>query len=451
MTPRRFRATLLGIVALGLAWRVAYILLWRRQVLPIDGDGYFYSEGANLLAQGKGFIDPFAAVAFRVQAQSANHPPLYELWLAIPSVLTGGHASQLVHLLWSAVLGATTIALIGVTGREIAGPRVGIIAAAIAAGYPNLWVHDGGLLSETMAIFTATLVILLAYRLARAPSLGRALALGVAVGAAALARSELILALPLILVPVLLRARAVPLARRIRWIVVGGAAAGLVLAPWVGYNLQRFDEPVTLSSQLGGTLAAANCDRTYYGPDMGFKSFACASDYIRRARSADKDESVRDARIQAQVTPYVRAHLGRLPVVIVVRWLREVGLWRPLDDIPHDAQYWQRERWAATASLVSWYPVALLAIGGAIVLRRRRVALLPLLAICASVMLAVGMTFAQTRYRAPMEVPVVLLAAVGVDALVRRYEQHRLARGLDEELESLAIDDDSSPALTAGG
>jgi 4-amino-4-deoxy-L-arabinose transferase-like glycosyltransferase len=450
VTPRRFRGTLLVIVALGFAWRIVYILVWRRAALPMDGDGYYYSAGANLLAQGKGFLDPFALIAYHVHAQSANHPPLYELWLAIPSVLTGGHASQLTDLLWSAVLGTATIALIGVTGREIAGPRVGLIAAGIAAAYPNLWVHDGGLLSETMAIFTATLVILLAYRLARAPSIGRAVALGAAVGAAALARSELILALPLILVPVLLRARAVPMARRIRLVVIGGATTAVVLAPWIGYNLTRFDEHVLLSSQLGGTLAAANCDRTYYGPDMGFKSFPCASDYIRRARSADKDESVRDARIEEQVTPYVRAHITRLPVVIVVRWLREVGMWRPLDDIPHDMQYWQRERWAAQASMVSWYPVAGLAIAGALVLRRRRVSLLPLAAVCGAVMLAVGMTFAQTRYRAPMEVPIVLLAAVGVDALWRRYEQHRLARGLDAALETIAAVGDAAP-VTAGG
>lgn len=450
MSPRRFRAALFGITALGFAWRVVYILAWRRRALPIDGDGYFYSEGANLLAQGKGFVDPFALAAFRVPAQSATHPPLYELWLAIPSLLGGGHASQLVHLLWSAGLGTATIALIGVTGREIAGARVGVIAAAIAAAYPNLWVHDGALLSETMAIFVATLVILVAYRFARAPSLGRAGALGAAVGAAALARSELILAVPLIIVPIVLGARRLPMAQRVRWVVIAGATTMLVVAPWVAYNLARFDQPVLLSSQFGGTLAAANCDRTYYGPDMGFKSFACASDYIRRARSADQDESVRDARIREQVTPYVRAHIARLPVVVGVRWLRAVELWRPLDDIRNDMQYWQRERWAAQASLLSWYPVAALAIAGTVVLRRRRISVLPLAAVSGAVMLAIGLTFAQTRYRAPMEPPVVLLAAVGVDALVRRYERHRLARGLDAELELIGLEDDTA-ALTAGG
>ena len=33
----------------------------------------------------------------------------------------------------------------------------------------------------------------------------------------------------------------------------------LVVGPWVGYNMSRFDDPVFISSGFGVTLASSNC------------------------------------------------------------------------------------------------------------------------------------------------------------------------------------------------
>jgi hypothetical protein len=45
---------------LGLALRLAYVLVIRRHDVPLESDSFFYSEGANLLVQGRGFIQPMA-------------------------------------------------------------------------------------------------------------------------------------------------------------------------------------------------------------------------------------------------------------------------------------------------------------------------------------------------------------------------------------------------------
>ena len=63
--------------------------------------------------------------------------------------------SVLTHLLWSCVLGAGTVWLVGLLGRAVGGARVGIIAAVIAALYPNLWAPDGMLQAETLSMFAA--------------------------------------------------------------------------------------------------------------------------------------------------------------------------------------------------------------------------------------------------------------------------------------------------------
>ncbi len=65
-----------------------------------------------------------------------------------------------------------------------------------------------------------------------------------------------------------------------------------------------------------------------------------------------------------------------------------------------------------------FYALACAAIGGVIVLRRRRVTLVPLLGVIGAVALTVGAVYGTTRFRAPAEVPIVLLAAVAFDEAI---------------------------------
>jgi hypothetical protein len=74
-----FRWSLAAIGLAGLAVRVGYVLVFRRDVDLGSGDAYFYSEGANLVAGGQGFVEPLAWSIGHVE-QSASHPPLYLLW-----------------------------------------------------------------------------------------------------------------------------------------------------------------------------------------------------------------------------------------------------------------------------------------------------------------------------------------------------------------------------------
>ena len=101
--PRRrwgFELTLALLGLAGFALRVGYVLAFRRSVVPLAGDSYYYSAGADLIAAGRGFIEPLAASAGHIE-QAADHPPLYELWLTIASVVDPGHETwQVTHMLW---------------------------------------------------------------------------------------------------------------------------------------------------------------------------------------------------------------------------------------------------------------------------------------------------------------------------------------------------------------
>jgi 4-amino-4-deoxy-L-arabinose transferase-like glycosyltransferase len=410
---------LLLITFAGFALRIAYIWFLRRQLIPIYGDAYWYSEGARIFARGDGIVDPYALMAFRLRP-SAAHAVLYLVWLSIADFVLH-YGTQFTDLVWTCVLGSLTVGMTGLAGREAAGPRAGLIAAALCAVYPNTWVYDGELLSESMALFTIALIVFLAFRFRNRPSLARAAWLGFACGLGALSRSELVLAVVLVLVPTVLLARNISLRRRLGWIVAGGAAFAVVLSPWALYNQGRFEHRVILTSEFGNTLAAANCDETYYGFQIGYKNYDCSHRVYEAAGvTPDMDETVVDELTRRETMKYIRSHEKRLPVVVAARWARLVGVYRPEFLIDEDVFFFNRKPWVSKASGYSYDLMLALGIAGAIVFARRRAGVLIFAALAAIPVVSVAITFAQTRYRAVWEIPLVLLGAITIDALWRQ-------------------------------
>ena len=64
-----------------------------------------------------------------------------------------------------------------------------------------------------------------------------------------------------------------------------------------------------------------------------------------------------------------------------------------------------------------YYALVALSIGGVVLLRRRRIPVLPLLAVGLDVVVSVALTFGQTRYRTTFEVALVLAASVQLEWL----------------------------------
>src|SRR5262249_2347692 len=164
---------------------------------------------------------------------------------------------------WSCVIGAAAIVVCGLAGREVAGRRVGLIAALLLAVYPNIWMNDELAASEALSPLLTALVLWTAYRFWKRPRLGNVAWLGARIGLAALGRDEMAL-LALFLLPLVLLARTCSWNKWLLMGVVGGASAAVLVFPWTGFNLSRFDRPVFISSGLGVMLASANCDTTYY-------------------------------------------------------------------------------------------------------------------------------------------------------------------------------------------
>jgi hypothetical protein len=99
-----------------------------------------------------------------------------------------------------------------------------------------------------------------------------------------------------------------------------------------------------------------------------------------------------------------------------VRLLRTWELWDPSDQAKLEAVISDRNQRVESFAVWCFYALALLAIGGAVLLRRRGKPLRILLAPVALVSVVALLTYGSTRFRAAAEVPLVVLGAVALDA-----------------------------------
>jgi type III secretory pathway component EscS len=411
---------LIGGVAL--AVRVGYLLAYKHPVF-IGGDPYWYHYGANLLADGHGVIDAYLYKR-GITAQSATHPPGTLFVLAAASLL--GMRSFFWHQLVMCLLGSLTVVIIAATANLIAGHRAGIIAGLLAAFYPNLWLNDALVVSETVVQLTTALTVLAAYRWWKKPTRGRAALVGAGAAACALTRAEAVLLVPLLVIPLILfSSSGLRWANRAKHALVSVGVCLAVMAPWVGYNLARFDRPEFLSSGFGSALAVANCDATYYGPLVGWWSQPC----VLRLPPAKGDQSVIDNHDRAEALRYIRAHEDRLPAVVGARLGRVWGFFRPVQQIKLD-MFETRELRFSEVGLAMFYALAAGTIGALWWMRRRRVPISPILAPILEVSISAVLVYGTTRFRASAEVVLVLGGAVGLTALVSRLQRPRASAEL---------------------
>jgi hypothetical protein len=269
------------------------------------------------------------------------------------------------------------------------------------------------LTSETFATLATAGVVLFCYRLVRKPTLALAATAGALCALAMLARGELALLVPLLLLPVIFRIRAIEWGRRFRLAGIAVGTAILIVTPWVVYNLTRFERPVLLSYGDGGVIAGANCRPTYYGRDIGLWNGSCG---IKRGLP---EGSVNAEAKREKGLDYAQRHLSRLPLVVTARVTRLWSVYQPIRTAQKSYGV-VRARWASNVGVAMYYALMPLAVGGVIVLRRAKVAIFPLLAPAVLVTISAAVFYGTVRFRSPAEVSIVVLAAVALDALLCR-------------------------------
>ncbi|MGH9133577.1 MAG: ArnT family glycosyltransferase [Ilumatobacteraceae bacterium] len=406
---RTQRRCLLLALTLAAGIRVAMLVSKWRQDLLLN-DSLWYSAQAVKIAHGDGFVDPFYG------GPSAEHGPLTPLLVAPVSWIDDPVPWQRM------VMTATGLAVvigIGLLARRVAGWWVAVVATALAAVYPNLWMNDSLVMSEAPAALCVVVALWLALDLAdvtRSVTVGRALACGVAIGLAGLARSELVLLVPLLAIVVWRARRGSDDPQRVRAVVLVGCGCVAILTPWVAANLVRFERPVLLTTNDGTTLLGANCHDSYYGSDIGGWSLFCV---VEEGAPLGEDPGVRSARHRRMAFSYAGDNAERLPLIVAARLGRGLDVIGIENQVAGDVGE-ERYRWASWSGVVTWWVMAVLAAVG--VRRLDAPARWVLLAPVAGVAITTVLFYGAHRIRSPMEPVVVVLAAIAVVSIAGRRE-----------------------------
>jgi 4-amino-4-deoxy-L-arabinose transferase-like glycosyltransferase len=412
------RWKLAALAVLGFTVRVVYGLV--ADVPNGFGDDVWFHEVANGLVDGRGFTDPFRSIGPGGAAvfgtggdpiTTAFHPPLFPWLLALPSAI--GLDSYTAHQVFGCAIGASTVVVAGLVARRLAGDTACLAAAAITAVFLPMVSRDALLQSESLYGLLIALSLLAALRLREEPTTRHAIELGVAIGLAALTRSEALLLLLLLAAPA---ARARP-----RQIAVAVAATALICAPWAIRNSFEFDQPTLITTGDGSVIAGANLPSTYHGRLLGDWDFAGLYRTLA-GRSPALNEAVQSDRWREEGIDYATDHLSRLPVVLGARALRTWDLYpfSPAERAEYGSDYYNHvHALEYPAQLMLWVVVAL-AVVGVVVLRRRGEPVWPLLGLLVLVTIVSLVGHGDPRYRHAADVALVILAGVGAAGMKGR-------------------------------
>jgi 4-amino-4-deoxy-L-arabinose transferase-like glycosyltransferase len=340
---------------------------------------------------------------------SAFTPPGYPLFLSAVYALSGD--SWTAARVAQVVLGTLVVALIGLLARELWGNGPALICMGIGAMGPFLFFPETALLSEPLFNVFVLSAVLAALQVRRSQdSRGWAIATGLLAGAAIVTRTNGVV----ILLP-LLAATLPGFPRPSRSALVNAtlviAGAGLVIAPWVVRNAISTHSFVPLSTRLGYGLQRTYNDvsrtdpvhpSTPHGSPVGTR--------ITHRPGITEVEAEREMRSAA--FRYMKEHPGYVAQTIVRNTLRaaqlkDVGASRlstihwPSTGIPG---------WEGYAAILSFYPVAVLALIGLGTRHARRVPKfvwgVPVLLFLSVILMADG----RVRYRTSVDPFLILLA-----------------------------------------
>ena len=419
-SPQWFRAALAAIVLGGLAARLAFVS-W--VTLPPYGltDAHFYRVTALNLAKGLGYVSPSLTHPNQLVATAA-HPPLFPGLLSVFDLL--GIQSLSSQRLALAVVSCVSPLFVGLLGRRVAGPLVGIVAAAIAAFNP-VWIQPvGALMSESVYLVVIPLLLLQALRCLEKPTIGRYVVLGIVVASAVLTRPDAIGFVLFLGVPLLI---LIPAPWQLRGLLGVALLTGLLLmlSPWLIRNEVQIGGAV-LSDQEGVTLAGSYCPNTFKSADPSYGSFdgLCSLDesagVVVRMRPPNGARQWTELALDRELThvseQFAIHHLRSLPGVALAREASTWGLGNHTFQLYLAITEGRNKTYEQAGWILYWVMVPFVLIGSVALARRSWRTVVIVVAPIGLVAVNAAIFYGSTRVRIAAEPSLAVLAATGVIA-----------------------------------
>ncbi len=379
----------------------------------------FFQQSAAKLAQGKGYVDQFLGRGPLVP--TAEHPPALSFLLAGLDVV---HIRSVdAHRVALAVISSLGVLAVGLLGRRLAGPRVGLLAAVLAAVDP-LWVQWGGfVMSESLYLVIVPTMLLVALRCLDRPNRWDFFALGLLVGLATLTRSEAV-DFVLVLGGLVLLLATSAWRDRLAFAALFLMGVGLLLVPWVVRNDVQMGA-LTLSTNGGLTLAGSYSFGTispsspYYGGFDNDSQFGGAAYLLEYGKPPDGSrhwtESTLSDALGSGAIEYARGHLSDLPGEVLAREGRLWGVYAPSTELAFDTA---EDATGAggpkhAGQILSWVLAPFALLGAVRLGRQSRRRLLVVLVPVVVVAFNAAVFYGSTRLRVVAVPSIDVLAAIG--------------------------------------
>lgn len=384
--------------------------------------GFALHHGLSAPPAGWGDDADYDAIARGLVAsqvyQNSWFPPGYPVFLAAVYALSGGSvaAARLIQT----VLSAATCWVLFRIGSHAFGRQAGWIAAVLLALHPGHIYMAWRLMAETPFTLLIALAVLAVQQAAARGSLAAAAGAGLALGAALLFKSNLLLLAPLL---ALWLAAAMPGPRLRRAAAAAAMAAScvaLLVALPVANRFSPAHQAAWLPGNGGPTLWWANnplADGYFVDPDQTPAGRAFILRHGLAAAAGSRDPFVRARADRELALDWIREHPGGFLA------LAGRKLWNAFGPLPHAALF-RREAAAARVQALSFgLLLPLVAAGLWLSLRRRREAM-PLYLTVASYAVMTVIFYGTPRFTLVI-MPELLafagLALAGLAAAVARW------------------------------
>ncbi len=425
LTPRPNRRELMwivGAILLALTIRIVYIIATKDHGLA--GDEFEYDLEAKLAADDGKWLH--STTPYNEVHASVWKAPGYPVFLSVLYTILGSDATRAI-VAQVLIFTPITIGVTWLLGRHLFGVTAGVLAALVAAVYPNVWQYDVGLYSEVIATPLGIAMLLVVFSTKKL-TWPRVATVGVMLGVLLLIKPAAILWITgIAIVWWSLRGLRVGTA----WIAATLAIALLVVAPYSIRNATLDGPWVPLSLQTAAGYGTFNDDAHFDGTHPWA---------WRPETKRDRDlfaQKRTDGELYNELNKRTRAYIEKYPESLVKAFARNgvQRTWdlRPLAQVNYELAF--EGRTVAVAD-IGWLMYIVLGVMTLWALWRlwrakRRTLVLALLAVALAASAGYS-TAGGTRYRQPFEPLIAVLAMSVVAPLFTR--RPRLAAMLGDDV-----------------
>ena len=404
----------ISIFCFALLVRVVYNLTVARYYTPEHDSLFYYTIGQHLLDEHCFCLQPYLPTVYRAP-----------LWPAIIAGIVGlfGQHDYLPRY-FLCLVGSGTCVLMYLFGRDLFGWRIGLLAGAAAAIYPELYIYDGWLYTESLYIFLLLAFCYAVYQLQRNPKPSRWVWSGVLLGLSSLTRPNGLIVLGLFILWALIMGWRKILQWRVtaQAIVCVSLITVAMITPWTirNYNVSHSFVPVATGDGtvlLGAYNSLSVVAPSYPGGFLGswinplISSPSIANKYSKNCSAPC--EVAREEYFKTQAIQWIKNNIRIMPHMLK---LHLINMWRLEtyeSDLPIDRFTNQRST-QLVLKMMKTFPIfvfTLAALGLLVTLRRRWREFLLIYFVILMTIAENIIFYGIPRFRAPIEPMLILLGA----------------------------------------